>query len=142
MDLQIPPNVAFPTRPPGGPAETYDGTGMASSGIMSNIPAGPPGTPANNEFTLTFATPGIYEYVCLLHPPMTATITVLEANEAGSPSQADIDALAQAEEAALTAQIQMFEEAGATSRSEIGPNGTTIWYVQAGTGGFRRFHGG
>lgn len=134
--LQIPPSVAFPTRPPGGPAESYDGTGVASSGIMSNVPAGPPGTPANNAFVLTFDTPGTYEYVCLLHPPMTATITVLEANAAEAPSQGDIDGMAQTESDALIAQIGLFKAAGATSRSEIGPNGTTNWFVQAGTGGF------
>ena len=44
--------------------------------------------------------------------------------------------MAQAEGDALTAQIERFEEAGAASSKEIGPNGATIWHVQAGTGGF------
>ena len=135
-DVQMPPEVAFPSRPPGGPVEVYSGSGMIRSGVMSNEPAGPPGTPPNNQFTVTFDTPGTYEYVCMLHPPMRASITVLEASDPNAPSQADIDAQAKKEEEGLRAQIKTFEEAGATSRSEIGPNGTTLWHVQAGTGGF------
>ena len=50
--------------------------------------------PPNDTFTLTFDTPGTYEYVCLLHPPMRATITVVPNTVADVPSQADIDALA------------------------------------------------
>lgn len=44
-DIQMPPNVAFPTRPPGAAVESYNGTAYTGSGVMSNVPAGPPGTP-------------------------------------------------------------------------------------------------
>jgi plastocyanin len=44
-DFQMPPQVAFPSRAPGAPVEDYTGTAFASSGVMSNVPAGPPGTP-------------------------------------------------------------------------------------------------
>ena len=57
-DLQMPPKVAFPTRAPGAPMETYNGTAYTGSGVMSNVPAGPPGTPPNNTFTLTFTAAG------------------------------------------------------------------------------------
>ncbi|MCH7606101.1 MAG: MBL fold metallo-hydrolase [Chloroflexi bacterium] len=135
-DLQIPPEVAFPSRAPGAPVETYDGTGVVSSGVMANVSMGPPGSPPNDSFTLNFDTPGTYEYVCLLHPPMKATITVVDANVEDVPSQADIDAMAQAEEAPLRAQIERIVEAGQKVRTEPGPNDTTIWYVQAGAGGW------
>lgn len=135
-DLQLPPPVVFPTRAPGAPVETYSGTAFVGSGVMSNVPAGPPGTPPNDNFTLTFDTPGTYEYVCLLHPPMKATITVVDATVADVSSQAEIDAMAAAEEAPLRAQIERIVEAGQKVRSEPGPNGTTIYYVQAGAGGW------
>ena len=31
-DIQMPPNAAFPTRPPGAPVESYNGTAYAGSG--------------------------------------------------------------------------------------------------------------
>ena len=133
-DLQIPPVIAFPSRPPGAPVETYSGDGIVGSGVMSNVPAGPPGTPPNDTFSLTMTKPGTYEYACLLHPPMRATITVLDATVADVPSQADIDAKALAEETPLRAEIARVVEAGQNVRTEPGPNGTTIWHVQAGAG--------
>ena len=84
---------------------------------------------------MTMTTPGTYEYVCLLHPPMRATITVVEATVADVPSQGDIDAMAQAEEAPLRAEIKRVVDSGQNVRTEPGPNGTTIWHVQAGAGG-------
>ena len=63
MDLMIPSKVGFPTRAPGGPVETFSGTNFVSAGIMSNVPAGPPGTPPNNTFTVTFDTPGTFDSV-------------------------------------------------------------------------------
>jgi plastocyanin len=115
--------------------EIYDGTAYTGSGVMSNVPAGPPGTPSNDIFTLTMNTPGTYEYICMLHPPMRATITVVDATVSDVPSQADIDAMAQAEEAPLRAEIARVVESRQNVRTEPAPNGTTIWHVQAGAGG-------
>ncbi len=50
--LQLNPKVAFPT-----PGTTYDGTGFASSGILA----------LGKTWTLTFTTPGTYQYICLIH---------------------------------------------------------------------------
>ena len=66
---------------------------------------------------------------------MRATITVVDATVSDVPSQADIDAMAQAEEAPLLAEIARVVESGQNVRTEPGPNGTTIWHVQAGAGG-------
>jgi hypothetical protein len=64
------PKVAFPT---GG--ATYDGTGFVNSGVLVlNVP---PGSKAPPSFKLTFTKAGKYTYVCLLHPGMDATITVV-----------------------------------------------------------------
>ena len=72
------PQVAFPTRLPGAGVESYDGAGFFTSGILSEIPQGPPGTPPNDRITLTFAQAGTFNYLCLIHPGnMTGTVEVL-----------------------------------------------------------------
>jgi plastocyanin len=64
------PKVAFPT---GG--ATYDGTGLVNSGVLAlNVP---PGSKAPPSFKLTFTKAGKYTYVCLVHPGMDGTITVV-----------------------------------------------------------------
>ena len=62
--LVIPANVVNPT---GG--DTYSGTGYVNSGILGN----------GSSFALRFDAPaGSYEYLCLVHPFMRATVTVTE----------------------------------------------------------------
>jgi plastocyanin len=36
----------------------------------------PPGAPPITSFTMTFMTPGTYNYICVVHPWMTGTVTV------------------------------------------------------------------
>ncbi|MFQ5813961.1 MAG: hypothetical protein ACE5I2_12375, partial [Anaerolineae bacterium] len=133
-DLMFDPQVAFPTRGPGAPVETYSGTGYFNAGLMSKEPAGPD-APPNDTFTLTFDTPGTYEYVCLLHPFMRGEVVVEPATATDVPSQAELDATAEAELAPLMAQIEALKAAGERVKSEPGPGGTTIWFVPAGTVG-------
>ena len=134
-DLMLDPQIAFPTRAPGGPVETFSGTGLVSSGVRSKAPFAP-GAPPNDTFTLVLDAPGTYEYVCLIHPfTMRGTVIVEPATARDVPSQADIDAAAQAELAPLQAQITKLEEirdSGKAVASEAGPNGTSIWHLQAG----------
>lgn len=54
-------------------SSTYDGAALANSGLL----AGPPGAPST-QFSLTFTTPGAYQYVCLIHfaEGMAGTIVV------------------------------------------------------------------
>ena len=60
--LVIPANVAGPTG--GG---TYTGQGIVNAGILGN----------GGAFVLKFdAPPGTYNYVCLIHPTMKASVTV------------------------------------------------------------------
>lgn len=58
-----PPTIAINPRfayPSGGP--TYDGTGMANSGVLNPAGDGP-----QRVWSLTFTTPGAYRYFCLFH---------------------------------------------------------------------------
>lgn len=50
----------------------FDGKGFRSSGFFISSPA--PGS--FFSYSLTFTEPGEYRYSCLIHPPMTGTVTV------------------------------------------------------------------
>ena len=131
-DLMFNPKIAFPTRPPGGPVETYSGTGYVNSGAFSKeSPA--PGIPANDTFSLTFNKPGIYAYFCMIHlSNMRGTVIVESATATGLPSQADIDKQAKAEEDALLGIIKAARQQAKDALKEPGPGGTTVWTVHAG----------
>ena len=129
-EMMLNPQLAFPTRMPGAPVESYDGTGFISSGILSPQPP-EPGAPPNDTFSVTFTEPGVYEYVCALHPEMRGVVEVLPA-EAEVPSQADLDAQAEAEMGHFLAMVEAARAHGGEVRSEPGPDGATIWFVRAG----------
>jgi plastocyanin len=57
------PAAAFPV---GG--TTYSGTGIASSGVLNK----------DQTYSLTFSTPGVFEYVCLVHPEMKSEVHVTD----------------------------------------------------------------
>lgn len=131
-ELMVNPRVAFPTRMPGAPVETYSGEGFVSSGILSNeAPA--PDAPPNDTFALTFDTPGTYTYICLVHEEyMTGTVVVEEATATDVPSPEEVLAEAEAEIAPLLAGLEAAKVVGQAALSEPGPNDTTLWYVKAG----------
>lgn len=90
-DLQFNPVFAFPSRQPGAPIETWEGTGYVNSGVLSKQPP-VPGAPPNDNFSVTFPKPGIYNYLCLVHlGQMIGTVEVVPSDQ-DVPSQADIDA--------------------------------------------------
>lgn len=134
-DIMLNPQLAFPSRAPGTPVETYDGTGFRTSGFLSNGTVVPP----LESFSLTFEKPGVYQYLCTIHPDtMKGEIVVEPANAPNVPSQEDIDAQAKAEAEPLLAAAEEIR-AKTTDSSLVtqqpGPNGSTIWYVPAGMGG-------
>lgn len=132
-DLMLNPATAFATRPPGGPVETWDGNGFASSGTLSDIPAGPPGTPPNNTFDLKFTKAGTYHYICLIHyQSMQGVVTVLPATATDVPSQADVDAQAKKEMDNQTPLLDIAKAGAQQPLKEVGPNNHTIWKVRAG----------
>ncbi len=70
------PRVDFPSEQPGTApvvlSPALHGNGFWNSGVLDGFPASPP--PASGR--VTFGTPGVHKYVCLVHPFMTGTITV------------------------------------------------------------------
>jgi len=129
---QFNPQVAWPTRAPGAPIETYVGTGFLNSGVLTKDPI-MAGAPPNNNFSVTFPTVGSYMYICLIHTVnMMGTVEVVGADVA-VPDQAAIDATANTEIAASMQLINITKAEGdQTAKSEPGPAGTTTWYVRSG----------
>lgn len=74
--LAVESQGSYPTDPPalGPPAvtATAHGNGFVSSGILTD-PGVPPGP---RRFTFRFSTPGVYQYICLIHPEMRGRIAV------------------------------------------------------------------
>lgn len=63
-----------------GPVTSYDGTAQVSSGVaFLAVPPPPNGPPT---FSLTFTKPGLFGYVCVIHPGMRGEV---EVREAGAP---------------------------------------------------------
>ena len=63
----LPPNANY----------TMDGTEKyVNSGWIWPEGQSPPGAPPISKFTVTFEKPGIYSYLCTLHPWMTGTVVV------------------------------------------------------------------
>ena len=86
----------------------------------------------NDSFSLTFDTPGTYEYIDLVHPFIKGAVEVVSATDVDVPSQDEIDAKTQERLAFLTAQLKAVKEAGTTISNEPGPGGATVWFVQTG----------
>jgi plastocyanin len=127
------PALVFPTRKADQPVEKYSGTGFVNSGMMSNASLFP-GTPPIQTFSVTFDTPGTFQYVCLLHQEfgMRGTVEVAPAAATDVPSQAEIDVRAQQELAAVKALLEQAKGQGRQGRSEPGPHDTKLWRILAG----------
>ncbi|MPZ23159.1 MAG: hypothetical protein GEU28_06365 [Dehalococcoidia bacterium] len=113
----------FGPTPPTGP---FDGTAFVNSGLA---PLGPEPV----EFDVVFATPGTFSYLCVIHPLMTGTVTVVE-DEAEADTQTDVDQrgddeLEQWLEDGRAAKADLVAQ---EPRSEANPDGTTTWYVEMG----------
>ena len=127
------PQDFFPSRLPGAPVETYSGTGFLNSGVMSKEAEGPPGTPPNDTFNLTFDTPGTYVYT----GAGDGKVIVEPSNALDVPSQSEIDAQAQEELAPLKTfieEVQAGISLGYYADQEPRPDGTDTWLVRAGLG--------
>jgi len=112
---------------------TYSGNTFVSSGrLQKDLDWA--GVPVPDSFSLTFDTPGTYPYLCLVHPEnMSGTVEVVAPSAADVPSQAEIDAVAQAEMGLLLARVEPGRAAqSASAQNEPGPNNSQFWYVRAG----------
>lgn len=108
-----------------GPVE-FDGTGFVSSGLVG----GPFGA---GILSMTFTEAGTFEYFCVIHPPMTGSITVVEdeddaetAAEIAERSDEEFDAQ-MSEVVALAAQLTAKPVAVANK-----PNGGKEYTVEVG----------
>lgn len=129
-EVMFNPAIGFPSRMPGAPVETYDGSKMVGSGFMSKQPSAP-GAPPNNTLSVKFAKAGTYMVYELLHPYMTATVEVVPVSAKIPTVQQVTDQTAKQAKAYLD-QVPLVMDQAKAVRSEPGPNGTTVWYVRAG----------
>ena len=131
-DLTVDSQGSTPTRRLGALIEIHSGQGYFNSGFMTNQPVVAPGATPTNTYSLIFDAPGVYEYRCLLHSVHRGTITVLPRESEDVDSQIYIDVQAGEEKNILLAQADRLTLELATTKSELGPGGTTIWHVQVG----------
>lgn len=66
LGMMVNPKAAFPV---GG--AVFDGSAIASSGVLNK----------EQTYSLTFTQPGVYEYLCLVHPGMQSEVIVKNAGE-------------------------------------------------------------
>jgi plastocyanin len=103
----------------------FDGTGVVSSGA----PFGPPG-----PFLVTMSAPtGTYVFHCRIHPLMSGKVTVVPSGSVGT-SAAEL-ASRVAHQVASDVHAGFVAERAASKGSKVrNENGSTTWYVAAGTG--------
>jgi len=104
---------------------TYDGSRFANSGVLST---------RANSYSLTFTSPGIYPYLCLLHRGMEGTVVVLPARSRPPKSVAEYRTLGEQEWAALRARGEGLAQSAPTVE-ESAPGGATNYFISAGFGG-------
>ena len=135
LDSYFNPTLLAPTRLPGDPTETYEGSGYRNSGIFFGYDVG---VPIIEDFQLKFPTAGVYSYLCGIHEFHQGTIVVEPKTTAVLPNQPQIDEMAQAEMEPLLNITESLQDAlvktNIVQDQEQGPNGTDIFIVAAGMG--------
>lgn len=108
-----------------GPVE-YDGTGFISSGLVG----GPFGA---GILSVTFTEAGTFQYFCVIHPPMVATITVVE-DEDDADTPAEIAAASTAEFSAQMTEVKALAAQLAAKPVAVAnkPNGGKEYTVAVG----------
>lgn len=125
----------FVPQPEGGPPMANPDVFVASapSGAWNGqgyVNSGPIGR--GQEFKITFAEGGFYNYVCLLHPAMTGQVQTVAPTFPLLSQQGPIDGnVASRIASEYQGQINDLRARAATSVS--GPGGSTTWFVRAGT---------
>ncbi len=130
-ELMEAPEVVFPTRAAGEPVEHYTPGAYVNSGFMDKTPEDPDLKPSV-EFSLTFDEPGLYPYLCQIHPYMRGAVAVEPATTATVADQEEIDRQAGAEGDLLLSWVTAIKEVGQTPRSDTLADGSHVWYVDAG----------
>jgi len=123
---QGPPDQSLfaPTPAPGG---TYDGKSLVNSGL---VPQGPTAAP---PFRVSFPTAGKFTYVCVIHPNMTGTVTVVDKG-AKADTQADVTSRSDTELNQWLAEGRAAKEKLMQSppTSTRNADGTSSWKVEMG----------
>lgn len=89
LNGDINPAIAAPSGP-----TTFDPKKLSNSGIMEQ----------GDVYSVTFSTPGIYQYLCVIHPGMVGAVQVVPAGNTGASTQKNIDAQAKSDlDAAIAA---------------------------------------
>jgi len=112
------PDAAFPA--PQSPSPTFKASTYMNSGILNK----------GDSWNVSFATQGTYSFLCLVHPGMTGSVTVLPAG-VHVPTQAQRDAEAQTQLANDLAAGEKAASAVTTSKTPSS-NGTSNWDVKTG----------
>ncbi|HEX5369559.1 MAG TPA: plastocyanin/azurin family copper-binding protein [Dehalococcoidia bacterium] len=82
LNGDINPAIAAPSGP-----TTFDATKLSNSGLMEE----------GGVYSMTFNTPGIYQYLCVIHPGMVGSVQVVPAGNTGASSPANVSAQAKAQ---------------------------------------------
>lgn len=130
-DTVIPPQTNNPTdltcsTSPTAPPCTFDGTKVASSGIIP--------TPTGAAFAVQIApstAPGTYKYVCLIHPGMSGTLNVVPSTQPATDA-ATLAQQAAAELNQLNAGAAAAEANANIPTSTTNADGTRTWNVRVG----------
>jgi plastocyanin len=106
---------------------TYDGKSLVNSGLL---PQGPGAVP---PFRLKFPTAGKFTFQCVIHPQMTGTVNVVDAN-GKADTQADVDSRGTTElnqwlAEGRAAKQKLMSTAPASTKNA---DGTTTWKVEMG----------
>jgi len=105
---------------------TFDGTGVVSSGASFGPPSGP--------FVVTMTAPtGTYTFHCRIHPGMTGHLTVVPSTANGTSAGEIAERVAH--QVRKDVHAGLVAERAASKGSRIhNANGTSTWFVTAGTG--------
>jgi plastocyanin len=130
-DTIIPPQTNNPTDPacgtsPAAPPCTFDGTKVVNSGLIPTF--------TGAAFPVQIApntAPGTYHYICLVHPGMVGSLTVVPAGQPATDPAA-LAGQAAAEYNQLTAGALAAEAAASVPTSTPNVNGTRTWTVHVG----------
>ncbi len=101
------------------PCNTYNGTGVCSSGLLT----------IGQIYVLTFTEPGVYVYICEIHPGMQGVVVVRPVGTAYPESQLD-------GQPGLKLQYDLLALRDVVNRHQVtttsGANGTLVFNVAAG----------
>jgi plastocyanin len=126
LNNQPPPkeiNLDTLEDPIGGLNPSYDGTKQIYSGFITPDP--------KSTYTVKFTKAGNFPFICLIHPGMDGSVTVLSPGMY-VPSQAQIDADGKRVQAAGEAAVRSMVARNPTSANRTAnANGTATWTVPA-----------